>query len=525
MSDKQKMNAGCMVRPARLSRRHFLHGAAAGLVVPALAGFAHRAKAETPKRGGHLIVGLDGASTSDTFDPALYLGIFTQVVGQSLNNTLVEIDEKVEARPALATAWEPNATADSWVIKLRPDVVFHNGKEMTAADVVYSLQYHRQEGSRSPAKVFLGSIIEIKATGKHEVMVTLDAGNADFPFILGDYHLVIGPADIPLDKGIGTGPYVLESFQPGVQARLTRNKNYWNSERAFVETVELVAINDPAARIFALKSGNVHLINQVPPRLVSRLEADPTVQIFESAAAAHYALPMRCDTAPFDNNDLRLAIKYAVDREGMLNKILNGRGRIANDQPIPDFDPFFANLPQRHYDPDKARFHFQKSGYSGPLVLSVSDVAFAGCVDAAVLLKESAAPAGIEIQVDSVPADGFWENAWMKKPWSAAYWDGRPTPDMMLSLLYKSDAAWNDTFWKRPNFDKILIAARSELDFGKRKEMYRELQTMIVDDGGQIIPVFNNFIDAGARSIKGFVPMPTHSLSGWRAVEKVWIDT
>jgi peptide/nickel transport system substrate-binding protein len=233
---------------------------------------------------------------------------------------------------------------------------------------------------------------------------------------------------------------------------------------------------------------------------------------------------MRCDTPPFDDNDVRLAVKYAIDRDGILTKILNGHGRIANDQPIPDFDPFFADLPQRRYDPDKARFHFQKSGYSGPLVLSVSDVAFAGCVDAAVLIKESAAQAGIDIQVDSVPADGFWENTWMKKPWSAAYWDGRPTPDMMFSLLYKSDAAWNDTFWKRPDFDKILVEARSELDFGKRAEMYRALQVMIVEEGGQIIPVFNNFIDAGARSLRGFVPMPTHSLSGWRAVEKVWID-
>ncbi|HTN98273.1 MAG TPA: ABC transporter substrate-binding protein [Nordella sp.] len=524
MNGRQNNLGGRLETLSVISRRRFLHGAAAGMALPALAGLAQRAKADEPKRGGHLILGIDGASTSDNVDPALYLGIFTQVVGQSINNTLVEIDEKMQAQPALATAWEPNANADTWVIKLRPGVSFHNGKEMTADDVLHSLQYHRQEGSKSPAKVFLASVVEITASGKYEVTVKLDAGNADFPFILGDYHLVIGPSDAPFDKGIGTGPYMLESFQPGVLARLTKNRNYWNPERGFVDSVEVVAINDPSARIFALKSGTVHLINQVPPKLVSRLAADPTVQVFESAAAAHYALPMRCDTAPFDNNDVRLAIKYSIDREGILAKILNGHGRIANDQPIPDFDPFFADLPQRQYDPDKARFHFQKSGYSGPVVLSVSDVAFAGCVDTAVLIKESAAKAGIDVEVDSVPADGFWENTWMKKPWSAAYWDGRPTADLMFSLLYKSNAAWNDTFWQRPDFDKILVEARSELDVGKRRDMYRELQTMIVEDGGQIIPVFNNFIDAGASSIKGFVPMPTHSLSGWRAVEKVWID-
>jgi len=102
------------------------------------------------------------------------------------------------------------------------------------------------------------------------------------------------------------------------------------------------------------------------------------------------------------------------------------------------------------------------------------------------------------------------------------YWGGRPTADIMFSTAYASNAAWNDTRWRRPRFDQLLIAARAELDTAKRKQMYGEMQRMIHDDGGAIIPVFTNFIEAGQSSLRGFVPTPTRQMSGYRAAEKVW---
>src|SRR6266851_2052243 len=306
---------------------------------------------------------------------------------------------------------------------------------------------------------------------------------------------------------------------------------FWNhSSRACVAlpreiriTGEAIAINDGNARLNALVSGSAHLINRLDPKTVGTLKENKTVQIFEISGSSHYSFAMRCDAAPFDNKDLRLALKYAVDREAIVKTVLLGHGKVGNDHPIPSFGPFYAaDIPQTTYDPDMAKSHFKRSGHSGPIVLTVSDAAYIGAVDAAQIFQASAAKAGIEIRLERAPADGYWDNVWRKKPFCATFWSGRPTADLMLSVAYKSDANWNETAWKRPDFDKLLVAARSELDPAKRKPMYRELQLMIHDDGGVIIPMFNNTIDAGSGKVKGYVSDPTLQMSGYRAPEKVW---
>jgi len=511
----------------RIGRREFMTRAAAlgvsGAMATSLMGKA--ARADSPKRGGNLILGIDNASSSDSIDPVNYTSTYIQCLGPQFYNSLVELDVHNQAQPSLATSWEAKPGAAVWVVKLRKGVTFHNGKEMDAQDVVYSYNHHRGPDSKSGAKSTLEQITEMKATDKYELTFTLSAGNADLPYILADYHLGIMPDGAPTDKGIGTGAFILQEFQPGVRALTKRNPNYWNPDRGFVDTVETLAINDPTARLAALQSGSVHLINRVSPKVFGMLKSNPKLATYEISGAAHYTFPMRCDTPPFDNKDMRLALKYAVDREEIINKILGGHGKVANDQPIASFDPFYAaDLPQHTYDPDKASFHFKKSGFTGTIPLSVADVAFVGCTDAGVLIQASAAKAGIKIEVTREPNDGYWDNVWMKKPWSASFFGGRPTADLMLSLVYKSDAAWNEAFWKRPDFDKILIAARSELDTAKRKEMYRELEFMVSDDGGELIPMFNNTLEAGSTKVKGFVQLPTLEMSGLRVAEKVWLE-
>ncbi|MBV9524054.1 MAG: ABC transporter substrate-binding protein [Alphaproteobacteria bacterium] len=513
----------------RIGRRDFLNRAAAlgaslALADSLLASAA--VAAETPTKGGHLILGLNGAGAGDSLDPATYTATFAQVLGQQLYSTLTEVDEKVKVQPALAESWEAKPDAKEWVFRIRKGVTFHNDKTLTAADVVYSINHHRAKDSKSAAKALLTSITDIKASDPNEVTIILESGNADMPYILADYHIGIGPEGTNFTDGIGTGCFTLESFEPGVRARTKLNPNKWRTERGFVDSVETIAINDTTARVNALISGSAHLINRVDPKTVGLLKNSKNVQIHEIAGAAHYTFPMRCDTAPFDNNDLRLALKYAIDRDAIVKTVLLGHGKTGNDQPIASFDPFYgADLPQYKFDPDKAKFHLKKSGFSGPITLTVSDGAFTGAVDAAQIFQSSAGKAGVTLQLDRVPADGYWDNVWLKKPFCASYWDGRPTADQMLTVVYKSDAPWNESFWKRPDFDKLLVEARAELDQAKRKEMYRELETMVHDDSGNIIPMFNNTIDAGSTKVKGFVPTPTLQMSGYRATEKVWLET
>jgi peptide/nickel transport system substrate-binding protein len=503
-----------------LTRRSLVGTAALVAGVALLPGASRDIRAAEPKRGGHLKIGIDGASSQDSLDPATYTATYMQMVGYTYGNCLVELDERNQLVPELAESWEPSDDAKTWVFKLRKGVQFHNGKEMTAEDVVASLNRHRGETSKSGAKAYLSAFGDIRATDKHEVTLTLPAGNADVPYILSDYHLLIMPAGAAPDSALGTGAFVKEAFEPGVRFLSKRNPNYWKEGRGHADSVEQLAINDQTARTNALQTGSVHFVNRLDPKTVGLLKRIKDVQVVDVPSAGHYAFVARCDMAPFDNVDLRLALKHGIDREDMVKRFLIGYGALGNDQPVPSFDPFFAaDLPQRAYDPDKAKFHFRKSGVGGPVQLIIADAAFTGAVDAATMYAEHLAKAGIQLDLQRVPNDGYWDDVWMKKPFCGTYWGGRPTADLMLSVAYASDAAWNETFWKRPDFDKLLVAARAELDTAKRKQMYHDLQLMIRDDGGTIIPMFNNYIFGLRDEVAGLVKAPV--LTGLRCAEQL----
>jgi peptide/nickel transport system substrate-binding protein len=298
---------------------------------------------------------------------------------------------------------------------------------------------------------------------------------------------------------IGTGPYRIETFEPGVRVIGARNDNYHIDDAAWFDTVEILSIVDPTARQNALMNGSVQLIDRVDPKTANLLGRAPNIDILEKTGYLHYTFPMRVTMAPFDNYDLRMALKLSVKRQELVDKILMGYGAVGNDHPISPAVPFHAEgLNQREFDPEKAAFHYKKSGHSGPIQLSASDAAFAGAVDAAQLVAASAAEAGITVEVVREPSDGYWSNVWNKKAWCACYWGGRPTADWMFSSAYVDDSEWNDTDWRTTEaavkFNSIVDEARAELDQQKRAELYFEAQRLIHDDGGALVPMFANYI-------------------------------
>ena len=496
----------------KLDRREFIKRAAAlGLAAPfatsLLTQSAHAAM--TPKKGGKYTFGSGHGSTTDSLDPGTHENGFATSLVFAYANHLFEVDNTGQLIPELAESFEASKDAKTWVIKLRKGVEFHNGKTMTADDVIPSMNHHRGEDTKSAVKSLLSAVTEIKKTGSHEVTFTLNAGNADFPFILSDYHLAIFPSfegKMDWQAGFGTGGYIIDRFEPGVRASFKRNPNYFKSGRAHFDEVEMVALIDTTARQSAVMNQEVDAINRVDPKTVHLLSRVGTLSILETTGTLHYTFPMRVDQAPFDNYDLRMAIKLSVDREALVQKILLGHGAIGNDHPISTSQPFHnGEMAQRMYDPDKARHHLKKSGFSGTLDLSTSDAAFAGAVDASLLIKDSAAKAGLDINVVREPKDGYWSNVWNKKAWCACYWGGRPTVDWMFAAAYMNDGKWNDTAWKTgpaaDRFNKIVLEARSELDTSKRRAMYYEAQVLVNDDGGALIPMFANHIHAVSKKI------------------------
>ena len=506
----------------KITRRDLLRQTAAVGALGGIYGVAPRSvAAATPKRGGHLRVGVEGGSANLTLDPAIIATQYTQTVGYLWGNSLVEVDENARLTSELAESWDSNNDATQWTFRLRKGVQFHNGKEMTAADVVYSLNYHRDPTSKSLARSVVKVIKEIKTSNKYEMTITLESGNVDAPGLLSDYHLLIMPEDGKPTAGMGTGPYIIDKFNSAVQTLAHRNANYWKTDRAHADSVEILAINDSTARTSALLSGQVQFISRVDPKLFKSMSQNPNVSTVEVKSGQHYCFPMRRDISPFDNKDLCLAMKYAIDREDMVKRILLDHGYVGNDQPVPTFDPLYAkDIPQRPYDPDKAKFHFKKSGVSGPLALYVADAAFPNAISAATLYKEHARKAGIDIDVQRVPDDGYWDNIWEKKPFCAAYWGGRVPAGLFLQAVYVSSSTNNECFWKRPDFDALFARAQSELNADRRKQMYHDLQMMIWDDCGEIIPMFAYRLFATSKTVDGFVRSPV--FTGFRVAEQLY---
>lgn len=512
--------------PRGMTRRGLLKSGmamtAAGLIVPAGMAMAQ----SEPKKGGVFRIGLGHGSTTDTYDPGLWDQLYVQTFAAARVNYLIEIAADGNLVPELAESWE-SADAMTWVFKIREGVSFHSGKPMTPDDVVASLNHHRGDASTSAVKPFFDPVTDIKIDGQN-VVITLNAANADFPYLMSDYHLPILPSaegKIDPTTSDGTGGYIVESFEPGVQATMNRNPNYWKPDRAHFDQIILLSILDPAARLNALMTGEVDLIDQVDPASIALLEGRGVSKILSVSGNAHYVFPMDARTAPFNDNNVRLALKYAFDRQELVDKILAGHGSVANDNPIgPANRYFFAEMEPKAYDPDKAKFHLKEAGLDTlEVTLSAANAAFSGAVDAAVLMSEKAAAAGITINVDRVPDDGYWDNIWMKKPFCASYWGGRPVEDQMFTTAYVSGAEWNESFWSNEAFDKLLVAARSELDEAKRREMYQEMQRLVSFEGSTIIPMYNNYVMAVANSVATPEKISANwNLDGFRCVERWW---
>lgn len=515
-----------LLEQGRISRREFITRmsiiGAAAMISPAL--FRGTAQA-APRRGGRFRIGSASGSTTDSFEPAVISDTMGFCVNWQVANNLVEIDHQGNAVPELAESWEPSPDAKVWKFNLRKGVEFHDGKSFEAEDVIYSLNHHRGPKSKSGAKALAETIVDMKADGKHAVIFTLDVGNADFPYILSDYHLTIfqsGTTDF--SKGIGTGGYSLVKYEPGVRALTKRNPNYFKSDRAWFDEVETFGIVDANARNTSLRTGKVDLIDRVAIQTTHLVERIPNLELVVSKGYRFLNFPMLTNQAPFNDINVRTALKYAVDREDLADKILRGHGMVGNDQPISSAMKYYkADLPQTTYDPDKARFYMKKAGRLGDTFeLSVSDAAYQGAVDSVVLYKEHAAKAGINIKVVRESPDGYWSSVWIKKPWCVGSWSGRPTCDMMFTAAFAADAAWNDTKWQNKRFNELLLAARAELDEKKRGQIYGEMQSLVRDDGGALIPMFAYNVEAASTKL-GHGPVAGNwELDGGKAPERWW---
>ncbi len=510
-----------------ISRREFMTRAAAlgvsTALISTIAGSLDALAADIPKKGGLLRLGLAGGVTTDAMDFTSYADSVMIAVGRGIFNGLVEWG--ADGRPVadLAINWEAKNGAADWVFNLRKGIKFSNGQEFTADDAVYSLNLHRGD-SKSGASGAMKAIKELRKTDKYQIQIALDAGNADFPYVLTDYRLLMVPDGFKdWSKPIGTGAFVLDRFDPSVQIALKKTADYWKEGRGHLDAIEITVVGDSSERLDALVSGQIDIINRVDHKAAGLLAKTPRIEIVHAPSGWHPIMAMEMDRPPYDNPDIRLALKYAVDREQILKTLFNGYGALGNDHPIPSGDPYFnKDLPQRKRDPDKAAYHLKKSGLDPTLVLQASEAAFAGALDLGALVQSSASKAGLKFELRKEPADGFWDNVWLKSPFVESYWSGRAAATEILSIVYAANAPLNESHWKNDKFEKLLADARSETDEARRKGYIWEMQALLHEDGGAVIPVFRDWIDAHNDSVGGHTPHAGLDMDNGYILEKAF---
>lgn len=511
------------------SRREILGWLAAGgasLAAGSALFNATEALAQAPKKGGRLKAAGSSVSPADTLDPAKQSFSTDYTRCSMFYNGLTTLDGSLTPQPELADVIEHDK-AKVWTFKLRKGVTFHDGSPLTAEDVVYSLNRHKDKATGSRANALATQMEEIKATGPGEVQITLSAPNADLPVVLGTWHFfIIKNGTTDFKTAIGTGPYKVKEFTPGIRTIGVRNEAYWKPGKPYIDEIELIGIADESARVNALLSGDVQIIAAINPRSVRQIEAASGYKVFETKAGYYTDLVMRVDADPTRNPDFVLGMKYLFDREQIRDAVFRGRAVVGNDQPIDPSNRYYCkDIPQRPFDLDKAKFHFQKSGVGNTSVPIFASPAAPGSVEMAVLLQENGLKAGLNLDVKRVPAEGYWSNYWMKQPLAFGAINPRPSADVLFTLFFKSDANWNESGWKNEKFDQLLAAARAESDEAKRKQHYCDMQAIVRDEGRIGIPVFITLLDAHNEKLKGLSPIPVGNWMGFSFPEHVWLDS
>lgn len=480
------------------------------------------AMAQTPKKGGTVRVSASLHGPDDQLDPAQFTSFIDYARGRAHYNGLCQLSDDLVPQPELAESFGPNSDATEWTFKLRKDVKFHDGTPFTADDVVWSMNRHLGEDSTSVIKAVLSAIKGWEKVGSHEVKAVMNTPNADLPALLGIVQSKVIKNGTTGD-GMGTGPFTMESFDPGVKSVSKRNENYWR-EGANLDALEITAITDPIARVNALVAGDIQMAADIDPKAIRQVEQADGVHLNSIPGGAYNGLCALKNAEPGSNADFVKGMQFIQDRERIVKKVLKGHGSVGNDQPIMSAygADWCGELAQREFDPDKAKFHFEKSGISSAQIF-VAPVG-PGIEDTCLLAQANCAKIGFDLQIKKVPTDGYWGAVWMQEPFNVTSWNMRPTANSMLSIAYAPGAAWNDTYWNNDRMGELLTLSLAELDPDKRHAMYCEMQTLINEECGMIIPAHINTLDGVSDRVHGIPSNPLGNFGASEFPEFCWLD-
>jgi peptide/nickel transport system substrate-binding protein len=485
---------------------------------------ASAAGAGTPRPGGRLRVGHVGAGSAETLDPLKQYSFIDSARALNLFDGLTAPtpDGKIEYR--LAESLEPNSSATVWQLKLRKGVTFHDGRELTADDVLFTFNRIVKEKLTAAALIDPVDLKRTRKVSPHEIELVLSRGIAELPSVLSTHLLMITQdGATTFSHPVGTGPFKFGSFTAGERSLFVKNPNYWEPDRPHVDEVEMISIPDDTARLNALKSGEIDLLEFLSFIQAKALKDSPAIKLVVAKGNNTTPMYMRGDRKPFDDVRVRTALKLAIDREKLVQTALLGFGAVSNDVFGQGSPGYSSALQQRQYDPEQARSLLKQAGQEGLTVPLVTSTAGPGMLEAATAYAEQAKAAGITITLNKVPAADLFNTDlyYLKAPFGQTQWTHKPWQEHVLQGLV-ANAPFNETHWVNPAFDKAYYRAVAIPDEQKRYAAYAELEQQQWAEGGYLIWGVQDLIDAASPRVQGIVPSPYYNL-GRYDLKNYWL--
>ncbi|MFG3050097.1 ABC transporter substrate-binding protein [Kitasatospora sp. NPDC048239] len=514
-----------------LARRTLLTaGAALGLAActsrttgPGTAAATGAEAAATPRGGGRLRAVFAGGGAGETLDPHLTNLFADAARAKALYDKLADAGADLAARPRLASGWEPNAALDTWTVRLRK-AAFHDGRPVTAADVLYSYRRIADPGRAFRARASLEPIdlAASRAVDTATVEFRLKRPCAEFPNVLAAFGAYIVPEGAEdFTRPVGSGPFAFVSFTPGSALLVRRNPGYWDGA-PHLDELEILVANEESARINALLGGQAEYAHELAPASARTHERGGRIGIVRLRNSAMQGFVMKTDRPPFDDPRVRRAFFLIADRRELVDGALSGAGEIGNDVFGKGAQYYPADLPQRTQDLDRARALLREAGAEGlKVTLDTSPVA-AGFVEAAGILREQAARAGVTVEVRVGSKDTYWKDI-LDGGVLASYRSGALPVESHLSQRLLSNSTTNATHWRHPEFDELYTRAQSTADQAARAALYEQMQRRLHDEGGFLIWGFADWILGTSRRLHGVAADAPANTLDWARFDKVWL--
>ncbi len=503
---------------ASLSRRRLLRLGAGAATATALGSLAGCAGASSDAVNDLLVHGATGGGLKDSLDPHFPVTWPDIARVRSLYEPLLRFNADYEVEPSVAESVEHTGDATQWVIRVRPDIRFHDGRPVTARDVEASIARMLDPDNPAPYMSDVAPIADLagsRVLDGRTYRLQLTEPYAIMDLALAQYALGIVPADFDITRPIGTGPFRANLFVPGQRSRFARFDDYWDTRAAFEELV-IIDFVDDAAKVNALLAGQVQSIDNLPTYLAGAVESQGA-RTLVSESGGWVPFTMRVDAAPFSDVRVRQAFRLIADRQQMVDQALNGFGRVANDLYSP-FDPDYLGdeLPQRTQDLEQARSLLKQAGHSDLEVELVTSTAVgAGGVESANLFAQQARAAGVRVRLNQVDGSIFYGEQYLSWVFAQDFWTTRLyLPQAAACALETSP--YNETHWYDERFAGLIRAARHETDPVRRRTLVHDAQMMEYESGGYIIWAFKNQVDAYSQFVTGLTPAREQPVSSFR---------